>query len=112
MIPVDVERVLALRAEGKKWEAIGREIGTSADRARRAVDPSWAEHRRDQVNANRNTLGYGGSAFVHLPDMTVAAKRRAEEMLQRVPRDTRDLTARLLGDPLPGRSAFDRRKQR
>lgn len=28
---------------------------------------------------------------------------------RQIPRDTRDLTAQLCGDPLPGRSALDRR---
>lgn len=30
--------------------------------------------------------------------------------LAEIPRDTRSLTARIFGDPLPGRSAFDRRR--
>ena len=32
----------------------------------------------------------------------------ALEQLKRIPPDTRDLTGRLMGDPLPGRSALDR----
>lgn len=31
------------------------------------------------------------------------------EQLTRMPQDTRTLTARFFGDPLPGRSALDRR---
>lgn len=34
-------------------------------------------------------------------------RREFEEAMASVPRDTRDLTARLMGDPLPTRSALD-----
>lgn len=33
-----------------------------------------------------------------------------EERLAEIPADTRNLTARICGDPLPGRSALDRRQ--
>lgn len=33
-----------------------------------------------------------------------------EARLAEIPEDTRDLTARLMGDPLPGRRAIDRRE--
>ncbi len=39
------------------------------------------------------------------------AERDASRLLQLVPADTRNLTARIFGDPLPGRSALDQRKQ-
>jgi Mitochondrial ribosomal protein subunit L20 len=44
----------------------------------------------------------------------VAKRRDAAEQEPRRPppiRDTRDLTARLLGDPLPGQSALDRKRE-
>jgi hypothetical protein len=40
--------------------------------------------------------------------MSASEKRDAERLLKLVPRDTRDLTARVFGDPLPGRSALDK----
>lgn len=39
--------------------------------------------------------------------MSPAARADAERLLRQVPRDTRDLTARFCGDPLPGRSALE-----
>lgn len=33
----------------------------------------------------------------------------AAELKKSIPNDTRDLTARICGDPIPGRSALDRR---
>lgn len=48
----------------------------------------------------------------HFGDTTSEqVKRDAERRLREVPPDTRDLTARICGDPLPGRSALDRRKK-
>lgn len=35
-----------------------------------------------------------------------------EQLLREIPLDTRDLTCRLFGDPLPGRSALDMRETR
>lgn len=43
------------------------------------------------------------------------ARPSASELMERVreiPLDTRDLTAKVFGDPLPGRSALDRREAR
>lgn len=37
-------------------------------------------------------------------------RREFEEAMASIPRDTRDLTARLMGDPLPTRSALDRKR--
>lgn len=39
-----------------------------------------------------------------------AQKRIEEKLFSEIPKDTRGLTARLCGDPLPGRSALDRRQ--
>jgi hypothetical protein len=41
-----------------------------------------------------------------------STKRDAEQRLREVPADTRDLTARICGDPLPGRSALAKRQNR
>lgn len=49
-------------------------------------------------------------AHIHGPqDMSPKAKRDAERLLRQIPPDTRGLTARICGDPLPGRSAKDRK---
>jgi hypothetical protein len=51
---------------------------------------------------------------IHFPNgdrMTAEAKADAERRLAEIPPDTRDLTARLMGDPLPGRRSIDRKPQ-
>lgn len=52
-------------------------------------------------------MGWRGlvSVVSHKPNPDDVRQRRAE-----VPEDTRTLTALLLGDPLPGRRAIDRRQ--
>lgn len=41
---------------------------------------------------------------------TKEARIDAERMWRELPSDTRGLTARICGDPIPGRSALDRRR--
>jgi hypothetical protein len=72
----------------------------------------WGERESTYQSKLRRkrTRGDGiGIAAAGLDVMTVEAKRHAEELLKLVPPDTRDLTARLCGDPLPGRRAIDLR---
>ncbi len=48
---------------------------------------------------------YGNSSYDRLRGAELA------ERLKAVPADTRDLTGRWLGDPLPGRSALDQKRE-
>lgn len=59
----------------------------------------------------RRMLGTLESARIVDRRYTERADDKAEAMrlLRKVPPDTRSLTARIAGDPLPGRSALDRR---
>lgn len=45
--------------------------------------------------------------FDFVPEET---RQMAERLMRQVPRDTRDLTGRVFGDPIPGRSALDQRQ--
>lgn len=66
----------------------------------------WRDQREEEIKALRGLHVAGAD------HMTKAAKLQAERMLLAIPADTRDLTQRLFGDPLPGRSALDQaRKQ-
>lgn len=48
----------------------------------------------------------------YVPGYQRPAEDDVEARLAEIPPDTRDLSAVLLGDPLPGRSALDRRRER
>ncbi len=43
------------------------------------------------------------------PDQSRATRAEIEARRREIPEDTRSMTACLMGDPLPGRSALDRR---
>ena len=63
------------------------------------------KERRREINRRKNveTTGFCPSYFIGHVEKT-------EVLGEREPPDTRDLTARILGDPLPGRSHLDRIK--
>lgn len=65
-----------------KWGHIAQATGLSVEKLRRRFEPGYAERRRQGVNEAR-------------------AARRGD--------DTRTPLARMMGDPLPGRSALARR---
>ena len=80
-----------LRSEGKTTAAIAKEIGVSETTVRRIV----TDHPDSRRVAN-------GKNAERRDDRAEAAK-----LMRKIPNDTRSLTARLFGDPLPGRSAAD-----
>lgn len=65
------------------------------------------------VHERRNRLNREVSAAKKAAGLTYFSGRSTEQSAYRlmdlIPADTRDLTARICGDPLPGRSALDRR---
>lgn len=62
-------------------------------------------------NAERRRIRRHGS-LVALAGEDLGEETRFAAARAAIPSDTRDLTARLCGDPLPGRSALDRRAGR
>ena len=79
----------------------------STDVIKRALVPKWREMRNKKAKETRSYLvGYGGFVNVTDRDAWESAKHRLKE----IPEDTRSLTGYLCGDPLPGRSALDRRQ--
>lgn len=96
-----------LRAEGKRWSDIERITGVKYEKARRLADPDYAARRRAEHRAIQFAKG-------RVKKPRGANEGSAEEKLERVkrlratiPPDTRDLTGKIFGDPLPGRSALD-----
>jgi hypothetical protein len=95
-----ISRARALRHNGASWTDIRRELGIGDERLRRVMEPGFKERRNRDIRNARATRGYRGEPKMRLsPEETKLA-------LATVPSDTRDLTSRLLGDPLPGRSAL------
>lgn len=111
MSPEQIELVRQLRAAGMGWVRIGKAVGLGEHRIRRIVDPEYrarrnklAERRRPRPRKNE----VGGPLSAGVVGRPSAEKLRAIALA--LPSDTRGLTARLMGDPLPGRSALEQRK--
>lgn len=101
-----------LHSNGWSYTRIGEKLGVHRQTVKRALDPEYAAYRSRQVlEAWRKREGYHeirqrvhkreAAASINL-HLDVAAR------LAEIPPDTRDLTGRLFGDPLPGRSALAR----
>lgn len=89
-----------LRAAGLNWHAIAKELGVSTQTARCSVDLPYREIIYERNNARRRGK----------------TKRPVEEWKPKtvfvVPPtvlDSRSAFSRMMGDPLPGRSALDQR---
>lgn len=107
-----VERARALRAGGMSWTRIAALLGVGDDGLRRRLVPGYAERR---VAASRaayaaRSRGEKKRVQVNRVSSTGVTPDEAWRALASIPADTRDLTARLFGDPLPGRRALDHRK--
>lgn len=94
--PEKIARAKELRADGMKWSRISARLGIAEDRLRRLSDERYGERRNARVRAWRRRTG--GKLVPVVSDA-----------IPFVPDDTRSLTSRIFGDPLPGRSALDQR---
>lgn len=66
------------------------------------VSPATREHQKQ--------MRKGKFHFASGPVEHIETRRDAERLMALIPPDTRGVTARLFGDPLPGRSALDQRR--
>jgi hypothetical protein len=103
--PFDVDKAKAMRAAGTSLRLIADEFGVAQETVQRKIVPGYAEHRNEQVRARLTPTR--STANRHESGAQTSAD--AERLMDEIPRDTRDLTARLCGDPLPGRRAIDQR---
>jgi hypothetical protein len=106
--PFDVNKAKAMRAAGTSWRLIAKEFGVSQEKVQRKIDPGYAEHRNEQLRAKYRAET---RAITNHYASGAQTSADAERLMDEIPRDTRDLTARLMGDPLPGRRSIDRKPQ-
>lgn len=102
--PVLVEIAKKLRAAGWQLQGIGLVLGIKGTTARCWIDDAYNEARiaRNRARAAGRPLPPSGVYVTNNPE--------AATLLKEIPPDTRDLTAKLCGDPLPGRRAIDRKR--
>lgn len=112
-----VDRTTVTATLLKRYCRIAGTEGRIGDEARREKRRKELERRRARrvlksMNPNR-VYTYQANERVwaqRQEEDLIAAKKAIEaRILATVPQDTRSITARLLGDPLPGRSAYDKR---
>lgn len=88
---------------GPRYTVVARQLGVSRNWLRRRLDPEWREAENARMRAR--TGHYVSAARVPARHITQA---EAKAIIAAVPPDTRDLTGRIFGDPLSGRSALDK----
>ena len=92
----DKEKLLAMHASGMTWEAVAAATGHKVRTMVNNLDPSIKERKREYDKRRQR----------YTPMFQAAPKVEVRGELP--PPDTRNLTQRICGDPLPGRSYLDR----
>lgn len=109
------EWIAEQRKAGKSWDAIAQELGVGHFTILVYRDPvryeMEKERKRKQREAERRAEGVEAKRPRTYRKLHEPTERNFQVLGELPPPDTRDLTARLLGDPLPGRSYLDRMRQ-
>lgn len=101
-----------LRANGMSWERIVGAVGVCEYKIRLKIDPGYAKRKQGSTKKYRlfrEEYKRPGDrkTRTHIDTETAATRNDAARLARQIPDDTRTLTARIFGDPLPGRSALD-----
>ena len=106
-----IEEARELHARGWTFRRIGERLGCAFHTVKRVLDPDYAVKRRIAVREARQIREPSLPRKTAQESATaVSVKEDAAARLAEIPKDHRSLTGRLFGDPLPGRSALDRRQ--
>lgn len=106
-----ISQARAMLAENHTRTQVAAFFGISRYALRRHLDPNYRTETNRKARERRAIEKANPRASTHVPEMTRDAKVDGERLLREVPLDTRGFTARVLGDPLPGRSALDRKRE-
>jgi hypothetical protein len=100
----------ALRDDGVPWRTISKKFGIHPDTLRRRLDPQFrldsAKAKTEYSRAAFNVIRRGLAAYSNCVGKPPLNNDELRARLSLIPPDTRDLTARICGDPIPG----DRRR--
>lgn len=97
-------RAQDMRARGLSWAAVGRELRVSEHQLRKRLEPAYAERHREAGRSRYRSI-QSGVVIVN----SIVPPDVEEERSRALSCSERTLTAEFCGDPLPGRSALDRR---
>ena len=109
-----IDTMRLMREKGVSFAEIGRLLGCDPETIKARIDPRFAELKRENTRrrraAERREPVATGKPVVHIvPKWARPSEAEIRAARERIPEDTRDLTGRLFGDPLPGRSALAQR---
>jgi hypothetical protein len=101
-----LKRALELKEQGMGWSRVSARLGVSEEGLKRRLVPGFAARRQQMIREAREyrALGRSPNKPRHVPDTEALA------VLRSIPDDTRPVMARMMGDPLPGRSALDKKR--
>ncbi len=101
-----LRRALELKEQGMSWSRISARLGVSDEGLKRRLVPGFAARRQQMIREAREyrALGRSPNKPRHVPEAEALA------VLRSVPVDNRSIMSRLMGDPLPGRSALDKKR--
>ena len=99
-------QISRMRDDKQSWEAIARHFGCSIFRVRSVGDPTYTERLSEAYHRKKAGLP---AKQLKRPKPQRVSESDAAARLSEIPKDNRDLTSYTFGDPLPGRSALDRR---
>jgi hypothetical protein len=102
-LQADKEVIQQMLDQGASFRQIGLKYGCSYTLVQYVMKPEMKKDRQRKTNdrKNRDTTGVKPRSYGK-PEPKVIVAGELE------PPDTRDLTGRMFGDPLPGRSYLDR----
>jgi len=105
--PWDKTEAQELLAKGWSYSRLASMYGSTTTTVRCWLDAEYAAHCRNRINTARRIRTSNEDHVVEIryrrpPEQDVAAR------LAEIPPDTRTLTQRMFGDPLPGRSALSK----
>jgi transcriptional regulator with XRE-family HTH domain len=101
----NLDAIKRMRAEGITFKEIAERLGVNIGAIDAILKPERTQRVNEARRLKRANEGQRKPHFIHYTEP------RPEILGELPPPDTRDLTGRLLGDPLPGRSYLDRMRQ-
>lgn len=96
-----VEKAKDLVRQGWSVKRIAEQFGCHDQTIRRATDHRYRETRRQDIERQRLRNSRNQNSAGRLADLR-SVKEDAAARLAEIPADTRDFTARMFGDPIPG----------
>jgi predicted transcriptional regulator len=106
-IPIDTAEANRLLEAGMTWREMGNRLGVSATTIRRRMDTEYRKVLQKREAERRERGEYKAPAKIearirYADGARAEFKREIAMRLAEIPADTRDLTGRIAGDPIPG----------